>query len=268
MTTLSSAAVLDSVSIAPRPFADRRLVMDEEKCRFYHTMDLPSGHVTGDWDLRGRVHEYIGGVDVAGRSVLDVGTASGYLTFEMEKMGGRIVSFDAESARDINFVPVHDQVHITDYSTWARDADAFLDRLKNSYWYTHRELGSHSEALYGNIYSVAEYGHSFDVAVLGQILVHLKDPVGALAAVAAVCKDTLIITEGTVDSPHPDMRLCARATAGGPGYMWWLCSVPFYREVLGMQNFEITQVTKRPFRCDRAPWTGDIELTTIVARRR
>jgi len=47
-----------------------------EDCRFYHAMDLPQlGFVQGAWDLRGRFDEYIGGVGLKDRSVLDVGTA-------------------------------------------------------------------------------------------------------------------------------------------------------------------------------------------------
>ncbi len=232
-------------------------------------MDLPSGQVRGGWDLRGRIREYIGHADVAGRSVLDVGCASGFLTFEMEKLGGRVTSFDAESSANIAFVPVHDQQWVTDRPRWRQDADVFLDRLKNGYWFAHGELQSRAQALYGDIYELGSYGHSFDVAVIAQVLVHLKDPVNALAAVASVCRDTLVVTEGMSNSPLADARLCARAAAGGPGYMWWQCSVPFYKEVLEMQNFEIQTVTKGRYVClDASYCPGENELTTIVATRR
>ncbi len=254
----------DSLMSQPRPFASPRHVTDRSHCHFYHSMDLPGGAVDGAWDLRGRLPEYIGGVDLKDRSVLDVGTASGFLTFEMEKLGARVVSFDAASADDIAFVPMHDHGYVTDHAAWSRETNAFLDRLKNGYWFAHRELASRSRALYGNVYELDTYGHSFDVAVVGQILVHLKDPVNALAAVARTCRETLIITEGTIDSPYPDARLCAHSISGGLGYMWWLCSVAFYRDVLTMQNFEIASVTANHFRHNSDDWP----LTTIVAHRR
>jgi len=43
------------------------------ECRFYHAMDLPGlGSIDGEWDLRGRFDEYIGGIDLRGQTVLDV----------------------------------------------------------------------------------------------------------------------------------------------------------------------------------------------------
>ena len=46
-------------------------------------MELPRfGVVHGQWDLLGKFEEYVGGVEVAGKSVLDVGTATGFLSFE------------------------------------------------------------------------------------------------------------------------------------------------------------------------------------------
>ena len=49
----------------------------------------------GAWDLRGHEPAYLGGVDVAGKRVLELGPATGYLTFYMERMGAEVVSFEA-----------------------------------------------------------------------------------------------------------------------------------------------------------------------------
>ena len=82
-------------------FATARIVNNLEDCFFYHTMDLPGlGVVPGQWDLRGRFEEYTGGVEFEGKSVLDVGTATGFLSFEAEHKGAaRVVSFDMSDAR-------------------------------------------------------------------------------------------------------------------------------------------------------------------------
>ena len=56
---------------------------DIAECYFYHKMDLPGvGTVGGAWDLRNRFDDYVNNANFAGRSVLDIGTASGFLTFE------------------------------------------------------------------------------------------------------------------------------------------------------------------------------------------
>ena len=52
-------------------FQEPRDVHGLEDCYFYHTLDLPGyGHVQGEWDLRGRFDDYIGGVDLRGKTVL------------------------------------------------------------------------------------------------------------------------------------------------------------------------------------------------------
>ncbi len=59
-------------------FAEPMAVATASDCVFYHSMDLPiSGSREGHWDLRGRFDDYISRISVDGKSVLDVGTASG-----------------------------------------------------------------------------------------------------------------------------------------------------------------------------------------------
>jgi hypothetical protein len=76
-------------------------------CYFYHTLDLPGfGTVEGEWDLRGRFDDYVGGIDLRGKTVLDVGTANGFLTFEAEKRGAKqVVSFDIGDAKFQSLLP-------------------------------------------------------------------------------------------------------------------------------------------------------------------
>ena len=76
-------------------FADLVKVADIGDCYFYHTMELPGhGVMTGDWDLRRGVDEYLGNVSFAGQRVLEIGPASGFLTFEMEKRGADVVAVE------------------------------------------------------------------------------------------------------------------------------------------------------------------------------
>jgi hypothetical protein len=67
-------------------FKSPRNVRDVAECAFYHYMDLP-----GYWDLRPTIDEYLGRFDFRDKRALDVGAASGYLTFEMEKRGAGMV---------------------------------------------------------------------------------------------------------------------------------------------------------------------------------
>lgn len=241
----------------------------KEACHFYHVIDLPNGETTpGQWDLRGRCEEYLGGIDFKGKRCLDIGCASGFLSFEMERMGAReVVSFDADDHRRITFLPVHSHKYMTDRHSWNREADQFLTMLKNGYWYSHKRLNSKAVALYGDVYELPAV-EPFDVVVLAQILIHLRDPVTAIGEAARNCKDTLVIAEGVWDSKETAMISHARAVRGGPPYIWWQLSLPLYKEILAMCNFKIERVHSVPYKCSGHEYlNGDIPITTIVAKR-
>ena len=82
------------------------MVTDITQCYFYHTVDLPEiGTVKGNWDLRAGLREYLGNFDFRGKRVLDIGAASGILSFWMEKQGAEVVSFDLDKHGDWDLVP-------------------------------------------------------------------------------------------------------------------------------------------------------------------
>ena len=71
-------------------YAEPRRVDSLTECAFYHVMDLPAfGRVGGQWDLRGTVDDYLGRFDFRDKRALDIGAASGFLTFAMERRGAR-----------------------------------------------------------------------------------------------------------------------------------------------------------------------------------
>ena len=71
--------------------AGERSNIAREECDFYHTVELPNGEVvSGPWDLRGHEHEYLGGVDVRAKRVLELGPATGALTYFMERAGADV----------------------------------------------------------------------------------------------------------------------------------------------------------------------------------
>ena len=69
-------------------------------------MEIPGyGLVEGPWDLRGGVDDYLGNVDLNGKRVLEVGTASGFLCFTMEGRGADVVAYDLSDEQSWDVVP-------------------------------------------------------------------------------------------------------------------------------------------------------------------
>lgn len=232
-----------------------------EDCYFYHVMDLP-GHGTvgsfGSWDLRGRFEDYTGRVELAGRTVLDVGTASGFLTFEAEKRGAAVTSFDAESWTQLQHLPCRQALDaIPEVANWAR--------MARGYWFAHRCFGSRAKAVYGDVYKLSELVPQHDIVVMGQILAHLRDPLEAIRHASLVARDTLIISEGSFEADAP-----LSVFLGGADnlWLWWHLSVPLYRHWLSILGFDVTQAAKHQYRCNHPAMPRDVDVWTFVARRR
>ncbi len=229
----------NSLLASPR-FVDRL-----EDCFFYHAMELPGfGLVPAHWDLRGRFDDYVSGVDVAGKSVLDVGAATGFLSFEAEKRGAAsVLSFDMSDARQQTFLPFKDKLFYRDRERWARQYGAEIEQWKNAYWLCHRLLGSKAEVYYGNIYELpAELGE-FDIAIVGSVLEHLKDQISALASIARLTKETIVIVSPLLQTDERIARF--EALAGNPDadFTWWTYSLGVYAEVFAMLGFRIAKVS-------------------------
>jgi SAM-dependent methyltransferase len=222
-----------------------RYVDSLDDCVFYHTMDLPGfGEVRGQWDLRGRFNEYIGVVDLAGKSVIDVGAATGFLSFEAEKSGAnRVLSFDIGHARQQTFLPFKDKLYSRDPARWAEQYGAEIEQWKNAYWLCHRLFDSRAEVYYGNIYDLpAELGQ-FDVAIVGSVLEHLSDQITALASIARLTKETMVVITPLLQTQE---RIASfQALADNPEYdfTWWIYSEGVYREVFKMLGFSIKAIT-------------------------
>jgi len=222
-----------------------RFVERLEDCFFYHAIDLPGfGLVPAHWDLRGRFAEYIGEVAVAGKSVLDIGTATGFLSFEAERRGAaRVLSFDMSDARQQTFLPFKDKLYYRDPERWAEQYGAEIEQWKNAYWLCHRLLESKAEVYYGNIYDLpAELGR-FDIALVGSVLEHLSDQITALASIARRTKETIVLVSPLLQTDERIARFEALANNPAADFTWWTYSLGVYREVFAMLGFSIARVS-------------------------
>jgi hypothetical protein len=231
--------------------------IDPSQLWFYHAMDLPEfgpvGMDTG-WDLRGRFDEYIGHVPLAGRTVLDVGTASGFLSFEAEKRGAIVTSFDAATVDDRDDAPQDDQ------RQYAIDE---LSRMHAGYEFAHRAFDSRAKIARGSVYQLSRIVDRHEVVIVGQILVHLKDPYSALREAAACCSDTLVIAEGSFDAKMP----YAWFAGGGAATGFWHISNAMYRDWLGQFGFTMIYQNRSSYTCRHPGSPPEHQVWTFVARR-
>jgi O-methyltransferase len=221
-------------------FAEPVKVDDLADCYFYHTIEL-TGHgvISGDWDLRAGVDEYLGNVEFAGKSVLEIGPASGFLTFEMEKRGAEVVSVEVTAEHGWDFVP-YPSARLEEILGPRR---IVMQQLKNSYWFSHAALHSKAQVYYGDVYNLPASLGEFDIAVMAAVLLHCRDPLRIVEQCAKRAKSLII-----VDKFHPDLE-------GAPGcrlaptpenflwHTWWHFSTQFFTQFLAVMGFTTTDPT-------------------------
>ena len=180
----------------PGLYAEPREVNGLDECWFYHTVDVPGvGTVPGEWDLRAGVDDYLGRVPLAGKRVLELGTASGFLCFEMEKRGADVVAFDLAPGSPPDLIPLAAHPDLGALADGLSGPGGLLDRLQNSFWFCHPRFRSRAKVVYGSIYDLPAGIGPVDVATFGSILLHLRDPFLALANAARFTRETMSVTD-------------------------------------------------------------------------
>jgi SAM-dependent methyltransferase len=224
MTEMASAGFS-----APRP------ITNAEECEFYHTMEIPGlGMVHGLWDLRPIVDKYLGEVSFSNKRVLEIGPASGFLTFEMEKRGASVVAVEMTDDTGCDYVPFPASVLDRFYGPRAH----FMNRIKNSFWFTHAAHQSRAQMLYGNAYNLPDWLGLFDIAILGAVLLHCHSPLQIVEQCARRAK-TLVIADaffpGLEGSPVCQL-VPNRALEVHCDY-WWRFSTDLFTQFLGIMDF-------------------------------
>jgi len=201
---------------------------------WYHCIELPSGVVTpGLFDTRGAAKKVPLPASLDGKRCLDVGTADGFWAFEMERRGAREVvaidlidpmKRDAAGGRSAPVRAGDEAGRLTNFEL-ARDA-----------------LGSKVEWRNLSVYDLASADvGEFDFVFMGSLLLHLRDPVGALAAIRSVTRGEFLSYD-TV-SPwltvlHPRMPV---ARLKGTEIDWWTPNVAGLRRMIEAGGFEIVR---------------------------
>jgi SAM-dependent methyltransferase len=251
-------------------YATPRVVEDVNDCYFYHTMDLPgTGTVVGPWDLRSGVREYLGGVELRGHQVLDVGTASGFLAFWMERAGADVVAYDLSEEQDWDVVP------FAGFDVEAERAArrTHIRQLNNSFWFAREAFASKVKLAHGSVYAFPKGFGPFDVAVFGSILLHLQDPFRALQGALSLTKEFVIVTDvlprRVLLVPFlarwfgPCLHFLPDAAAQGPKDSWFLLTPRAVIQMIGVLGFTDCRLSFHTQLYDGKP----CRLFTVVGRR-
>lgn len=232
---------------------------------FYHVMNVPGlGEVGGSWDLRSSLDVYLGRASYADKAVLDVGASDGFLAFEMEKRGARVVSVDLPTGSEPDIFPL---ANSASHAPVAPN----LFRRRQAFWAGHRAFGSSVKLHESHAGHLDPRLSGFDIAIIGNVLQHLRDPIGALLDVSTRAR-TIVVTEadwnaGTQDT-SPVMTLFTEHLRRGHRGSWYMVSPQLVEDVLSLTGRTIAarDIHQQPF-TESAGRTYPVRHYTITATR-
>jgi tRNA (mo5U34)-methyltransferase len=217
---------------------------DVSRYYWYHTIDLGGGLVTpGLYDYRETLRDFHFPEDMRGMTVLDVGSATGFFAFEFERRGARVTSTELPGLTDLDRFPGQsvenslrkiermifpDGLDLESQRRGDSERDLYRCLLDGPFQFCKARLGSRIERRYSTIYdlSAEKLGmkDGFDFIFVGDVLLHLLYPLKALAALAPLCRGTLVLAQMLPDGPQepPAMMYVGGGDPEEDHISWWL----------------------------------------------
>ena len=234
-------------------YAQPQNISNVDQCYFYHTMEIPGhGIVKGEWDLRKDVGRYLGNIDLRGKRVLEIGTASGFLCFEMENAGAQVVAYDLSDAYPWDIVPFA-RFGPDKLNEQIAERKAHIRKLNNGWWFAHKAHGSKAKVVYGTVYDIPREIGQVDIATFCSVLLHVRDPFLALYNGLSQTRERVVIAEkvrgrrwlfeATRRLGLPYMSFLPDHATCKPLETWWSLSPDVLRKMIRVLGFERTQTT-------------------------
>jgi 2-polyprenyl-3-methyl-5-hydroxy-6-metoxy-1,4-benzoquinol methylase len=226
---------------------------------WYHTIELPDGTVTpGFADTRGALAKVPMPESLEGKRCLDVGTADGFWAFAMEKRG----------AKEVVAIDVDDPTK-RDWPWPAPPRAAEAGGRKTAFEFAHRALGSNVQRIDTTVYDLSpDAVGRFDFVFLGDLLLHLRDPVRALAAIRDVLDGELLVSDVvsmalTLFHPiRPTARFEIRYKP-----RWWVPNTAGLRAIVAAAGYEVTSYSKPYFVSLGTGYTGRGRWVRVLRSR-
>jgi SAM-dependent methyltransferase len=206
----------------------------------YHKLSFgPDLVFEGDYDLSRFVRHYELPAQLTGKTVLDVGTASGFWSLECARRGGSVVAIDIYAQSLLGEI---------------------IPFLSAPITYAQR-----------SVYDLSAADGAFDLVVCGSLLLHLPDPLGALRAIRTICRDRLVVsTAASIDSGFTSRPVCdftGQRASDGDYYTYWEFSAAALTNLLRTAGF--SQVDKgRHFLLESEPGRTPYATPHVVVTAR
>jgi tRNA (mo5U34)-methyltransferase len=216
---------------------------------WYHAIDLGNGLVTpGPNDYRAELPSFGFPSSMKGMNALDVGSATGFFAFEFERRGADVTSVDIPSYEELDRFPGENPEPRIEGLRQALDmpegtslADIYRLAIDRPFNFCHRVLHSKVHRVHSSIYDLSREklgNRDFDFVFLGDILLHLTDPIRALTAVAPLCRGTLVISQTLPKYNSAPLLLYVGGEKPDAGLVWWHPNQLCLEQILKKMGFK------------------------------
>lgn len=223
---------------------------------WYHTIDLGNGVVTpGFVDNRSTVHLYGLPEDLSGKRCLDIGTYDGFWAFEMERRGAsEVIGIDVDSPSDHDiprrlresFLTEGDPEEVLRRRWEEQLAQLGLQFPGEGFRLAREVLGSRVRRETLNVYDLSsERLGRFDLVLISQLLLRLRDPQTALENIFSVTRGVAIVAEPF----DPDLESLGRPLSEFVGTtsmgIWWRHNIKALRKMMEVAGFHPVEEVSR-----------------------
>lgn len=225
-------------------------IPDLDLYHWYHTVDLGDGIITpGQYDYRSAIDEFPFPADMKGLSLLEVGSATGFFAFAAEKRGATVTSVELPSLHSLDRFPGQTQAHTLRKLVQMRSgaeaerdpliamgsAQTYFYHLDGPFQFCYRRLSSRISRIYSSIYDLESTdiaSGTFDYVLLGDVLLHLINPMQALAVVSKYARKHLIISQqlSTIPSDKPLIEYVGGADPDTDDLSWLHPNFSFFEQ--------------------------------------
>ena len=201
--------------------------------RWYHVIELAPGVTTSGFiDLRAHVDGAALPDDLSGLRALDVGTFDGFWAFELEKRGAEVIGIDVDQ------IPPPD----TPRARWAAVQEELAGAVTGSGFALLKSyFGSRVERRSLDVYDLTAdlLDGPVDLVFVGSMLLHLRNPVGALERVRSVLKPggQLVLFEPVDRKLSRKKEPLARFLQGHTIWTWWYPNAACLRDWVETAGF-------------------------------